>query len=106
MFSPDDPLYLRFLSGFHLFLPPLVILMLACQGYDRRAFRLQTLFAWGVIAASRLLTSREQNINWVYGFGPHPRPLRRPTLYLGAYMALLPVAFLPAHLVLNRLFRP
>lgn len=106
MFSPDEPLHLRFLSGFHLFLPPLVLLMLARQGYDRRAFPMQIPFAWSVIAASRLLTERKKNINWVHGFGSDPRPQRRPALYLAAYMALAPAVFLPMHLLLKRLFHP
>lgn len=109
MFDPQEQLHMRLLSGFHLLLPPLILWMLVRQGYDRRALPAQTLFAWLVLAASWALTSPLDNINWVHGLGPGedaemPLP---PLLYLGLYMALLPVVvLLPMHFVLKRLFRP
>lgn len=109
MFDRQEPLHLRLLSSFHLFMPPLIILMLVRQGYDRSAFRAQTLFAWTVLAATRLLTKPKKNINWVHGFGPGPdvdMPVP-PLLHLALYMGLLPeVALLPAHLVMKRIFKP
>jgi hypothetical protein len=109
MFDPEGPLHLRLLSGFHLFIPPLIIWMLIRQGYDRRALPAQTVFAWLVLVASWVLTSPQDNINWVHGLGPGEdaeMPIH-PLLYLGLYMALLPViGLLPMHLILRRLFRP
>ncbi|MCA1367233.1 hypothetical protein I6F15_07450 [Bradyrhizobium sp. BRP14] len=109
MFDPKEPLHMRLLSGFHLFLPVLILFMLMRQGYDRRAFKAQTVFAWGVLLASYWLTPAEKNINWVHGLGPGPEAQKvlSPRTYLGLYMVLLPaVAYLPVHLVLKRLFRP
>lgn len=109
MFDPQEPAHMRVLSGFHLFLPVLIVYMLVRQGYDRRAFKAQTVFAWVVLLASYWLTRPEKNINWVHGLGPGPeaQTILPPRAYLGLYMALLPVvAYLPAHLLLKRLFRP
>ncbi|TIU18155.1 MAG: membrane-associated protein, partial [Mesorhizobium sp.] len=52
MFDPREPAYVRALSGFHLFMPVIIIFMLIRQGYDRRAFKAQTALAWVVLAAS------------------------------------------------------
>ena len=107
MFDPAEPLRLRALSLFHLFLPPLIVWMLVRQGYDRRALYTQTALAWVVLVLSWTLTAPEDNINWVHGLGPEGEPLLSPVFHLLLVMALLPpVAFLPTHLVLKRLFRP
>ncbi|WP_353641013.1 hypothetical protein [Mesorhizobium sp. WSM2239] len=107
MFDPKEPVHMRILSGFHLFMPVLIVFMLIRQGYDRRAFKAQTAFAWGVLLASYWLTRREANINWVHGPGPEAQKVLPPRTYLGLYMVLLPVVvYLPVHLVLKRRFRP
>lgn len=107
MFDPREPAYARALSGFHLFMPVIIIFMLIRQGYDRRAFKAQTALAWVVLAASYWFTRPDENINWVHGFGPERQKILPPRMYLGLYMVLLPlVAYLPVHLVLKRLFRP
>jgi len=106
MFDPTAPLYLRGLSLFHLFLPPIIIWMLIKQGYDRRAFVAQIVLAWILLLASWFLTSPENNINWVHGIGPDAKLFMPPVLHLLLYMALLPlVGLLPAHLVLKRIFK-
>ncbi|MFD1911036.1 hypothetical protein ACFSGJ_02265 [Halodurantibacterium flavum] len=105
MFDPTGPLYLRGLSLFHLFLPPIIIWMLIAQGYDRRALWAQTLLAWVVLLASWVLTSPDDNINWVHGLGPDAELFLPAGLYLALYMVLLPlVGLLPTHLLLKRLF--
>jgi hypothetical protein len=108
MWDAEELLHMRLLSGFHLFLPPLMIWMLIRQGYDRRAFFAQTVFAWIVLVLSWLLTTPEENINWVHGLGPGPdaETILHPVLYLVLYMLLLPIGFLLTHLILKRLFRP
>jgi hypothetical protein len=107
MFEEDRPLYLRGLSLFHLFLPPLIVWMLVRQGYDRRALVAQMALAWVVLPASWLLTPPADNINWVHGLGEAGATGVAPGLYLVAYMALLPVVvFVPMHLLLRRLCRP
>lgn len=45
MFDARRPVWLRALSLFHVFLPPLLIWLVARLGYDPRAFAAQTLFA-------------------------------------------------------------
>jgi hypothetical protein len=106
MFDPEEELHLRILSGFHFFIPPLIVWMLFRQGYDRRAWWAQTLLVWIVLPASWLLTSPEDNINFVHGLGEEPETFMPPLLYLGLYMALLPlVVILPLHKLMKRLFR-
>jgi hypothetical protein len=105
MFSDEYPLYLRALSLFHLFLPPILIWMLVRQGYDPRALPAQTVLAWIILPATRLLTSPDDNVNWVSGPGEDPQQFMDPLLYLGLYMLLLPiVVYLPMHALLKRLF--
>jgi hypothetical protein len=105
MFDASMPLYLRGLSLFHLSLPPIIIWMLIRQGYDRRALLWQTLLAWVILPATWLLTAPADNINWVHGIGPDADAFLPPLLYLALYMALLPLAFIPVHHLLKRLFR-
>jgi hypothetical protein len=104
MFKDDLPLYLRALSLFHFFLPPILIWMLWRQGYDRRALLAQTILAWIVLPTTWLLTRPDENINWV--FGPAgPQNLIPPLVYLGLYMLLLPVVvYWPMHLLLRKIF--
>lgn len=104
MFEDDLPLYLRGLSLFHLFLPPILIWMLWRQGYDRNALAAQAVLAWIVLPTTWLLTSPNDNINWVFGLAG-PQDIVHPLIYLGIYMALLPlVVYWPMHLLLRAIF--
>jgi hypothetical protein len=106
MFDSEKPLYLRGLSLFHLALPPTLSWLLHRLGYDRRSFVRQTLFSLILLPATWLLTTPEENINWVYGPGTEPQH-RVPPLFLAAEMVAVPVlAYLPAHFLLKRLFAP
>lgn len=105
MFDTRIPLTLRAMSLYHLFFPAVVIWMMVRQGYDSRAFLLQTLVAWVVLPASFLIGTPEENINWVYGPVGAPQWLTSPLAYLIIYMAFLPaVIFFPSHLLLKRWF--
>lgn len=107
MFDADIPLYLRALSGFHVILPPLLVYLLFRLGYDPRALWAQTLLAWVVIPASRLLSTPEHNVNWVYGPGDFVQDWLPGPVYVGLLMLLFPLLFhLPAHLVFRRFFPP
>jgi hypothetical protein len=107
MFDAESPLYLRALSLFHLFLPPLIVWMLVRQGYDRRALVAQTGLAWLVLPATRLLTAPEDNINWVYGLSEPGQTFGPPLVYLALFMVALPVlVYLPMHFLLKRLCSP
>jgi len=104
MFEADRELYLRILSGFHFALPPLIVWMLYCQGYDRRALFWQWLLAWIVLPVTYLLTEPRDNINSVYGLAD-PQHTLPEMVYLGLYMLLLPIViYLPMHLLLTRLW--
>lgn len=106
MFDPAKPLYLRALSLFHVVLPPTLIWLLYRFGYDRRSFPRQTVFTLVLLPTTWLLTSPEENVNWVYGPGPTAQYALPPLLYLALEMAILPtLVFWPAHLALKRLFR-
>ncbi len=106
MFSDASPLYLRSLSLFHLFLPPIVFFLLYRLGYDRRALPAQIILAWVVLPVTHLVGDPAENINYTAGLGAEPQTFVHPLLYFGLQMILLPaVIFWPAHLILRRLFR-
>jgi len=103
MFDPDLPRGLRALSLFHLWLPPLLVWMVSRLGYERGALAVQTTFGSGILVASYLLTSPDQNVNWVFGIGRQPK--RRQPRRLAAALLLFPVCFYaPAHWIFMRLF--
>lgn len=105
MFNPTVALYLRGLSLFHIILPPIMVFLLVRLGYDRRALVAQTLLTWIVLPATYALTSPEDNINLVFGFGHEPQTTLPPLLYLILEMVLLPlVVCWPTHLAMRRLF--
>lgn len=105
MFDADKPLWLRALSLFHLFLPPLLVWLVYRLGYDERAFALQCLLAWIVLPFSYLLTRPEENINWVRGLFGRPQQKIPPLLYLCLIMIGFPLLiYLPTHLLLQALF--
>jgi hypothetical protein len=100
----ERPPYLRALSLFHLWMPPLVIYQVWKLGYARRALWMATLIAWTVLLATWLLTGPEDNINWVYGPG-EPQEFVPALVYLAMLLAVFPIAlFLPPHALFERLF--
>jgi hypothetical protein len=105
MFDKEKPLWLRSLSLFHVFLPVLIVWMVARLGYEPFAWLAQTALAWIVLLLSYLLTDPKENVNWVFGPGSKPQKYMHPWVYLGLVMIAFPLVFyLPAHLVLNLLF--
>src|SRR4051794_18028223 len=105
MFDPSIPEYLRALSGFHLFLPPLGLWLVHRLGYAPSAWKAQVLLACLVVPVSRLVSDEKLNVNWVYG--PDMRQTRLPdTLYVALVVVVVVVGcILPGHLLLRRLFR-
>jgi hypothetical protein len=105
MFDPAKPLYLRAISLFHVFLPLLLLWMVARLGYDSDAFIGQTLLAWVVVPLTyRLADPKVENVNWVFGWTAEPQKLMPPLAYLGVVMVAFPaVIYLPTHLVLRAL---
>lgn len=105
MFDRSKPLYLRTLSLFHVFLPVLLVWMLARLGYRPHALIAQTALAWVVLPATYWLTDPEANVNWVHGFGGKPRRRLPPLVYLALLMIGFPLlVYWPTHLVLMRVF--
>jgi hypothetical protein len=105
MFDPGKPLYLRSLSLFHVFLPVLLLWMVARLGYDPQALLVQTAFAWIVFPLSYLLTDRRENVNWVFGPGSEPQKTVPAPVYLVLLMAAFPLMiYLPTHVLLRVLF--
>ena len=106
MFDPQKPLYLRSLSLFHIFLPVLLLWMIARLGYAPGAWIAQTALAWVVLPVTYRLTDPVKNINWVYGPGTEPQKRLPPLIYLGLLMIFFPVAiYFPTHVLLQILFR-
>lgn len=105
MFDRTIPGYLRALSLFHVFLPPLLLWMVFRLGYDRRALGWQTVVAWIVLPLSYPFAhAPEHNINWTRGF--HDEQHFMPDwLWVAMLMVGLPLLiYLPTHLLLHRLF--
>jgi hypothetical protein len=105
MFDPKRPLYLRLLSLFHIFLPPLLFWMVYKLGYDPRALPAQTLLCWIILPLSYGLTPKAENINWTLGPGAAPQQKFHPLIYLSILMLAFPLVFyLPTHFLLTRFF--
>ena len=68
VFRPGLPVWLRMISAFHLALPPLLIWLIYRLGYDRRAWVVQILFMWVLIAVTWLVTPPLLNINLVFSY--------------------------------------
>ena len=106
MFDPAKPRYLRAISLFHVFLPLLLLWMIARLGYDSDALIGQTLLAWVVLPLSyRLADPKVENLNWVFGWTAEPQQRMPPLAYLGVMMVFFPVVIhFPTHLLLQHLF--
>lgn len=105
MFNPAQPLWLRGLSLFHVFLPVLIVWMLYRLGYDRRALLAATLLCWVVLSVTYLFTDPAKNINWVFGWGNQLQIGLPAPLYLAGLMLLYPLCIcLPTHLALQKAF--
>jgi hypothetical protein len=117
MFDPKLPLFVRGLSGFHGWLPFLLIWGVWRLGYDRRA-----IVVWTAISTVVLLTcyflapappapvsnpNLAVNINYVYGLSyEKPQTLMPPWLWLSTMIVGFPIVFyLPSHLIFRSLFR-
>jgi hypothetical protein len=113
MFDPAKPLLLRALSGFHGWLPLMLIYLVARLGYDRRALPIWTAMAVVTILVCFFLMPGPRadagltpvNINYVWGFSDVTAQVWMPSwawliLMLVGLPALL---FLPTHAVLRRL---
>lgn len=116
MFDARKSLFLRGLSFFHGWLPFLLVYLVSRLGYNYRALKTWTLLGWslGLVCffflppAGALLADPNTplNVNYVFGLDDaHPQTWMPQPLFLLVYMlVLLLVAYVPAHLILSRLF--
>ena len=103
MFDPDYPRLLKVLSLFHVFLPVLLVWLVARLGYDRRALPAQTLLAWVLLPVCYAFTAPERNLNWVFGLGNPPEALLPGMWHVLLLMFAFPLClFYPAHRLLLR----
>jgi hypothetical protein len=101
MFDEQKPRYLRALSLFHVFLPVLLLWMIARLGYSPKALIAQTVLAWIVLPLTYVVTDREQNVNGVFGLSSAQRDRLSSMLYLGLLLIAVPVLiYVPTHLLL------
>jgi hypothetical protein len=103
MFDSTKPRHLRAISLFHVFLPLLLLWMVARLGYHPDAFLWQTALAWIVLPLSYFLGDpKVENLNWVYGWTSRQQTRMPPLAYLGLMMIGFPLLiFLPTHLILK-----
>lgn len=116
MFNDGIALFARGLSSFHLWLPFVLVYLVARVGYDRRAFAAWTLIAWVLITVCYWLLPGPPpdpanpnvpvNINYVYGFDDNAAQTLMPQwawlalLYLGLPL----VVFAPTHWALAKYY--
>lgn len=117
MFDGEKPLFTRGLSFFHFWLPILLVYLLKKLGYDRRALKVWTALALGVLLVCYVALPAPPapvdrphlpvNVNYVHGLSDlRPQTWMHPHAYFLLLLAGLPLAvYLPTHLVLKRLFR-
>jgi hypothetical protein len=113
MFDAKLPLFTRGLSFFHFWLPFVLAWLVWRLGYDRRAFAVWTVAAWGLLSVCYFLMPAPPaananvpvNINYVFGLSDAaaqsfmPGPLWFAILLIG-----LPIViFYPTHRLLLRL---
>ena len=116
MFDAHKSLFLRGLSLSHGWLPFLLVFLVMRLGYDRRALKHWTVLAWALClvayfflppAGAQLADPNTPlNVDYVFGMDDtKPQTWMPPGVYLGVWMlVLLVLAYVPAHLILNRLF--
>jgi hypothetical protein len=102
MFDQAEPIAVRFLSLFHLWVPVLLLWAVRRIGFDRRAWKLQTLISWIVLPLS-FLQDPALNLNWLWRPFGIEQTLLPPAVYMMACLALYPLfVFIPSHLLLRR----
>jgi hypothetical protein len=102
MFDARKPRYVRALSLFHAWLPPLLLYLVWKLGYQDGAWIATTIVAWIVLPITWLVTERgEESVNWVYG----PPAIAEPLYLLMVMLAFPLLVYLPTHLLLRAIFR-
>ena len=101
MFDPTIPLVIRLLGLYHLVVPPLLLWGVRRLGYDRNAWKWQTLTTC-VLFSICYFWRPQHNVNWVRGIG-HEQHIMPGWLYvLGYLIVALVVVYLPTHFFIGR----
>lgn len=101
MFDPTEPVVVRVLSLFHLWVPILLLWAVRRLGFDARAWKLQSLIC-GMILPLSFLADPELNLNWLWRPFGVEQTLLPPWLYLLACVALYPLLlFIPSQLLIG-----
>ena len=104
MFEPRNPVWIRALSMFHVWMPPLLFWSVKRLGYDRRALLPAVVAGETVLAVSYALAPPAENVNWVRGPGEKPQRKIPRGIWLCSVMVLFPLCvWWPAHKLLKRL---
>lgn len=112
MFEQHRSLFLRGLSLFHAWLPFLLLFLVKCVGYDKRALASWTAVSWALILICFFFMPPAQlnpglmpvNINYVWGPSDFVAQtwVPQPVWIAGLMFLLPPFAYLPVHLLLVR----
>ena len=114
MFQDSLPLFTRFLSFFHFWLPLVLAWLVWRLGYDRRGVWLWWPLAWAAMWLSYLYIPMPPapasnpglpvNVNYVFGFNDKaPQTwLPAPAFFAAMLVALPAVVLWPTHLILQR----
>jgi len=106
MFDAAKPLYLRGLSLFHVFLPLILLWMVARLGYDERALVAQSVVALIVLPLCYFITDpKRDNVNGVFGWNSTPQTRMHPLAWLGlAILVFIVAIYLPTHFLAKAAF--
>jgi len=100
MFDPAIPIFIRALGLYHLLVPPLLLWAVRRLGYDRRAWKWQTVLM-AIVVPINFFWRPEYNVNFTRGIG-HEQHLMPSWLYLVGYLIVAPVlVYWPTHLALR-----
>lgn len=117
MFQDAIPLFARFLSFFHFWLPIVLLWLVLRLGYDRRGLWLWWVVAWAAMWVSYLFLPMPPapvhepglpvNVNYVFGINDRgPQTWMPKAAFFALMLAALPaVIWVPTHVVLARAVR-
>jgi len=100
MFDLRVPITVRLLGLYHLMVPPLLLWAVRRLGYDRSAWKWQTLTTC-VLVPVNYSWRPEYNVNWARGIG-HEQHVMPGWLYLVGYLVVAPLfVYWPTHWALR-----
>ncbi len=118
MFQEKIPLFARFLSFFHFWLPIVLVWLVVRLGYDKRGLKVWWAVAWAAMWVSYLFLPMPPapssnpglpvNVNYVFGINDTaPQSWMPKEAFFALMLAALPaLIWLPTHALLAKLMRP